>query len=65
MPRRLRVREMIPDPWDPPVSERAEVSALDRWGPLVSPKRQVRQPWKDSPSVKPRGTEPRVGCGGA
>jgi hypothetical protein len=49
---------MTPGPLDPPVSERAEERATDRWGPLVSQNRQVRQPWKDPPLVEPHGTEP-------
>jgi hypothetical protein len=48
---------MIPGPWDPLVSERAMGRAPDRWGPLVRKKRQVRQPWKDPPPVKPCGTK--------
>jgi hypothetical protein len=59
------VGEMIFGPWDPPVSELVEEKALDRWGPLVSQKRQVRQPWKDPPPFKPHGTAPGVRDGGA
>jgi hypothetical protein len=56
---------MIAGTWDPPVSERAEERAADRWGPLVSRNRQVRQPQKDLSPVEPRSTKPGVGRGGA
>lgn len=56
---------MIPGLGDPPVREHAEERAPGRWGPLVSTKRHVCQPWKDPPSVEPRGTEPGAGDGGA
>jgi hypothetical protein len=55
---------MIPGPWDPPISKRAEERAPDRRGLLVSRERQVRQLWKDSLPVELRSTEPRVGHGG-
>jgi hypothetical protein len=53
------VEEMILDPWDPPVSERAKKRAPDSCGLLVSPKRQVRQPWKDPPRSNPAALSPR------
>jgi hypothetical protein len=56
---------MISGPWDPLSSERAEERAPDRWGPLISRKRHVCQPWKDSPPVESCGTEPGVGRGKA
>jgi hypothetical protein len=59
------VGEMIPGPWDPLVSERAEERTPNCWGPLVSRKRQARRPWKDPPPVGPYGTEPGARHGGA
>jgi hypothetical protein len=59
------VGEMIPCPLDLPVSEHTEERAPDRWGPLVSQKRQVGQPWKDPPLVEPCGTKPKAGDGRA
>lgn len=56
---------MISGPLDPPVSESIEERTPDRWGPLVSRKRQVCQPWKGSPPVKPYDTEPGVARGRA